>query len=85
MERLIVYGVRLGVMKKTDCRNAAEFIVSGHMHLARSFSASSGRYDVEEIARQFIDYQFNGLFETNDSPSADGKRISTAARTGARG
>lgn len=84
MERLIDYGVRLGVMKQTDCRKAAEFIISGHMHLARSFSASGGRYDVEAIARQFIDYQFNGLLEKNDSPSADGKKKSTAARTGAR-
>ena len=85
MERLIEYGVRRGVIKKSDCRNAAEFIVSGHMHLARSFSAGNGRYDVEDIARQFIEYQFNGLIERNDSPSADGKKTGTAAGTGARG
>ncbi len=85
MERLMEYGVGHGVLKKTDCRKAAEFIISGHMHLARSFSAGTGRYDVEEVARQFIDYQFNGLMERNDPPSADGKKKSAAAGAGARG
>lgn len=60
-ERLVEYGIRIGAVKETDSRMAAEFIISGHMYLARSFSASSGRYDVEEISRQFVSYQFDGI------------------------
>lgn len=71
-ERLVENGIRIGAMNETDCRMAAEFIISGHMYLARSFSAGSGSYNVEEMSRQFTGYQLRGLL--GEAPVTPGNR-----------
>ena len=72
--RLVEYGIRIGAMKETDSRVAAEFFISGHMYLARSFSASSGSYDVEEMSRQFTEYQLRGLLGLVPEPPLNRKK-----------
>jgi AcrR family transcriptional regulator len=60
-ERLVSYGIEIGVLADNDRRRAAEFIVSGQLHVAGSFSNRTGHYPVEEVSRKFMEFQLNGL------------------------
>lgn len=74
-ERLVDYGVHVGMFRETERRTAAEFIVSGHMYLARSFSAGVGSYDVEEMAHRFMDLQLKGLLVKTGVAPAGRERV----------
>lgn len=62
-QRLIECGIDKGVMRRMDSRTAAEFVVSGHMYLARSFSAGRDAFDAAAAAHKFSDLQFRGLIK----------------------
>lgn len=78
-QRLIECGIKTGVMRKIDPRTAAEFIVSGHMYLARSFSAGRPSLNIETVAHQFSDLQFRGLIHRSAAMSADENKAMAAA------
>ncbi len=60
-QRLIRAGVEIGFLREVNQRRAADFIVAGLIHLARSISAGSGDYDIDEMSREIVDMQINGL------------------------
>jgi AcrR family transcriptional regulator len=81
-QRLVECGIDTGVMRKTDPRTAAEFVVSGHMYLARSFSAGRDPFDAASAAHRFSDLQFRGLVKKSSVPSGAGDKQSTADSEG---
>jgi AcrR family transcriptional regulator len=62
-ERLIVFGERTGVIRKVNERRSAEFVVGGLVHLGRNISAGVGRYDIDEMSRDFVELHLMGLLE----------------------
>ncbi|MHB8896633.1 MAG: TetR/AcrR family transcriptional regulator [Candidatus Geothermincolia bacterium] len=59
--RLIQVGMEIGFLRQVNQRRAAEFIVAGLIHLARNISAGIGDYDVDDVSREIVDMQINGL------------------------
>jgi AcrR family transcriptional regulator len=60
-ERLIRMGVDIGFLRAVNQRRAADFIVAGLIHMARNISLGSGDADIEEVSREIVDMQINGL------------------------
>jgi AcrR family transcriptional regulator len=60
-ERLMRFGVDIEFLRNVNERRAAEFIVGGLIHTARNISAGIGDYDCDEISREIVDMQLNGL------------------------
>jgi AcrR family transcriptional regulator len=77
-QRLVECGIETGVMRRTDPRTAAEFVVSGHMYLARSFSAGRDPFDAASAAHRFSDLQFRGLIKRSGVQSGNSDMRSTA-------
>jgi AcrR family transcriptional regulator len=77
-QRLVECGIETGVMRRTDPRTASEFVVSGHMYLARSFSAGRDPFDAASAAHRFSDLQFRGLIKGSSFQSGNSDMRSTA-------
>jgi len=60
-ERLIRFGLDIGFLRLVEARRAAEFIVGGLIHVARNISSGIAQYDIEEMSREIVDMQLNGL------------------------
>lgn len=83
-QRLVECGIDTGVMRGPDSRTAAEFVVSGHMYLARSFSAGKDPFDAASAAHRFSDLQFRGLIKRSGVESGNGEQSSTERIEGAQ-
>ncbi len=60
-ERLIHFGLDIGFLRQVDQRRAAEFIVGGLIHVARDISTGVIDSDIDEMSREIVDMQLNGL------------------------
>jgi AcrR family transcriptional regulator len=60
-ERLMRFGLDIGFLSGVDARRAAEFIVGGLVHTARNISAGRADYGLDELSREIVDMQLNGL------------------------
>ena len=70
-EKLIEVGVRIGFLRRVNRRRAAEFIVAGLVHTARNISTGTSEYDVNEVSREIVDMQINGLRPVASKAGAD--------------
>lgn len=59
--RLIRFGLDIGFLRQVEARRAAEFIVGGLIHVARNISSGIAEYDIDEMSREIVDMQLNGL------------------------
>ena len=60
-ERLIRFGLDIGFLRQVDQRRAAEFIVGGLIHVARNISSGIVTDDLDDVSREIVDMQLNGL------------------------
>lgn len=62
-ERLMSFGLDIGFLRGVDARRAADFIVGGLIHTARNISAGIDDHDLDELSREIVDMQLNGLLK----------------------
>lgn len=60
-QNLIRVGEQIGFLRQVNQRRAAEFIVAGLIHMARNISTGNADYDVDQVSREIVDMQINGL------------------------
>jgi AcrR family transcriptional regulator len=60
-ERLMRFGLDIGFLRRVDARRAAEFIAGGLVHTARNICAGRIDYELDELSREIVDMQLNGL------------------------